>query len=66
VGAFIRQRLLNIALQEEREFQLMLLHYGIERLLFRLGQSEYSDTFILKGAMQRAHRNRDRSGCACT
>jgi len=51
VAASIRQRLLDIAVREEKEFQLMLVHYGIERLLFRLGQSEYSDTFILKGAM---------------
>lgn len=29
----------------------MLLRYGLERLLFRLGESRHAGTFVLKGAM---------------
>lgn len=49
--ASIRQRLLNLARQRKDEFQLVLIHYGLERLLFRLSRSRYADQFILKGAM---------------
>lgn len=29
----------------------MLMRYGLERLMYRLSQSEYRDAFVLKGAM---------------
>ena len=50
-AASVRDRLLTLARQRGEEFQLMLTRYGLERLLYRLSQSEYRDRFILKGAM---------------
>jgi predicted nucleotidyltransferase component of viral defense system len=47
----VRQRLLNLAHQQRLDFQDVLRRYAIERLLYRLSQSEYSTQFILKGAM---------------
>jgi Nucleotidyl transferase AbiEii toxin, Type IV TA system len=51
IAASVRQRLLNHSRQHNDDFQLLLTRYCIERLLYRLSQSEYSDLFILKGAM---------------
>ena len=49
--ASIRQRLLNLSRDRGEDFNLTLTKYGIERLLYRLSQSEHSDQFILKGAL---------------
>jgi predicted nucleotidyltransferase component of viral defense system len=49
--ASIRQRLLNLSRDRSEDFNLTLTKYGTERLLYRLSQSEYSDQFILKGAL---------------
>lgn len=46
-----RDRLLNLAKARGEDFQLLLTRYGMERLLYRLSQSDYRDRFILKGAM---------------
>jgi len=50
-AASVGNRLLELARQRGEDFQLILTRYGLERLLYRLGQSEYRDRFILKGAM---------------
>jgi hypothetical protein len=50
-AASVRQRLLNLAKERGEEFNFVLLRYGLERLLYRLGQSRYAGTFVLKGAM---------------
>ena len=50
-AASVRQRLLNLAKERGEDFNFILLRYGLERLLFRLGQSRYASTFVLKGAM---------------
>ncbi|MEE4218458.1 MAG: nucleotidyl transferase AbiEii/AbiGii toxin family protein [Xanthomonadales bacterium] len=47
----IRDRLLNLARERGKDFQLILTRYGLERLLYRLGKSDYRDLFVLKGAM---------------
>ena len=47
----IRQRLFNLAKQKSENFQLVLTHYAIERLLYRMNMSEFHDQFVLKGAM---------------
>lgn len=47
----LRQRLLNKARAEGEEFQRLLTRYAIERLLYRLGRSDYKDRFVLKGAL---------------
>jgi Nucleotidyl transferase AbiEii toxin, Type IV TA system len=50
-AASVRQRLLNLAKERAEDFNFVLLRYGLERLLFRLGQSRHASTFVLKGAM---------------
>lgn len=50
-AAPIRQRLLNIAREQKIEFQLILTRFALERFLYRLSQSKYSNDFVLKGAM---------------
>lgn len=49
--ASIRQRLLNLSRDRGEDFNLTLTRYGIERLLYRLSQSEHADHFVLKGAL---------------
>ncbi len=49
--ASIRARLQNKAKEEGRPFSEILQYYGMERFLYRISQSEYSDKFILKGAL---------------
>jgi hypothetical protein len=51
VAASVRQRLLNIAKDQGEDFQLVLTRFVLERLLYRLGCSEFREQFILKGAM---------------
>jgi predicted nucleotidyltransferase component of viral defense system len=43
--------LLNLAKQHGTDFNFLLGRFAVERLLYRLGRSEYRDNFILKGAM---------------
>lgn len=49
--ASVRQRLLDLSKQRGQPFDLVLVRYGIERLLYRLGRSSHADGFLLKGAM---------------
>ncbi len=51
MAASVRQRLLNRARERREDFGLLLTRFGTERLLYRLGDSEYGGAFILKGAM---------------
>jgi len=46
----IRQRLLNISRNRREDFQFLLTRYALERFLYRLSKSKYTDRFILKGA----------------
>lgn len=47
----IKARLRNLAEKENRPFDYLLMHYFIERLLYRLSISDYADNFILKGGL---------------
>jgi len=49
--ASVRQRLLNIAREQGRVFDVVLVTYGLERLIYRLSISEHRDSFVLKGGM---------------
>ena len=49
--ASIRQRLLNLAHERKEEFQLVLVRYAAERLLYRLSRSPHADQYLLKGAL---------------
>lgn len=51
VGASVRQRLLNQSRAHERPFQELLQYFAMERFLYRLAQSPFSDRFVLKGAL---------------
>jgi len=51
LAASVRQRLLTISQQRKEPFDLVLVKFGIERLLYRLSQSRHADKFLLKGAM---------------
>ncbi len=51
VAASVRQRLLNLAKTENKSFNDVLTAFGIERMLYRLGQSSYAERFVLKGAL---------------
>ncbi len=46
----IFQKLKNYAKAQNADFNLVLFRYGLERFLYRLCKSDYSDKFILKGA----------------
>lgn len=50
LAASIHQRLLNFARREKRPLNELLQYFAIERFLFRLGQTKYRTSFILKGA----------------
>lgn len=50
-AASILQRLKNRAREEQETFDAVLNRFGRERLLYRIGISEYREQFLLKGAM---------------
>jgi predicted nucleotidyltransferase component of viral defense system len=49
--ASVKARLEALAGKRGEQFNLLLTRYGIERLLYRLSQSQHADRFFLKGAM---------------
>ena len=51
LAASIKQRLLNMARDQNRAFDILLVRFALERLLFRLSLSAYRDNYILKGGM---------------
>jgi predicted nucleotidyltransferase component of viral defense system len=55
VGASVRARLLNLAKELDQPFELLLVRYTLERLLYRLSISKHRENFVLKGAMLMRH-----------
>lgn len=51
LAASVRAKLLNIAKAERSDFNQVLIRYALERFLYRLGQSNHADHFLLKGAL---------------
>jgi len=51
LAASIRARLLNLAKANNTDFNQILVRYALERFLYRISQSKYSDQFLLKGAL---------------
>jgi hypothetical protein len=49
--ASVRQKLFNLARSRNEDFGLMLVKYGLERILYRLSCSKRRDAFVLKGAL---------------
>lgn len=50
-AASVRARLLNVAKAIGADFNLVLVRFALERLLFRLSTSAHADRFVLKGAL---------------
>jgi len=50
IAESIKQKLINRARERGDDFNLVLIRYIHERLLFRLSQSRFADDFIVKGA----------------
>ncbi len=50
IGHSVHDRLLNLAHQKGEPYDLVLVRYALERLLYRLSCSEYPSRFVLKGA----------------
>jgi len=49
--ASIRQKLSDLARMRKDDFGLILVKYGLERILYRLTRSAHHDAFVLKGAL---------------
>lgn len=49
--ASVHARLKNLAEQSGRTFQELFYYYAMERFLFRLFSSQYSNSFLLKGGL---------------
>jgi len=50
-AASIRQRPLNLSRSDRIVFEVVLINYGLERLIYRLSVSQYREQFVLKGGM---------------
>ena len=50
-AASVRARLLNVAKATGTDFNLVLVRFALERLLYRLSISAHADRFVLKGAL---------------
>jgi predicted nucleotidyltransferase component of viral defense system len=51
IAVSVRQRLLNTARETGRPFSELLQYFAMERFLYRLSKSRYSNNFVLKGAL---------------
>lgn len=51
IAASVHQRLLNKSKESARPFNELFQYYAIERFLYRLSRSSYSERFVLKGAL---------------
>ena len=51
LAASVANRLLQLSRQTGADYQIILLRFAIERLMYRLTQSSHSEEFVLKGAM---------------
>ena len=51
LAASVRQKLSDLARARKEDFGLMLVKYGLERILYRLSRSNHLDAFVLKGAL---------------
>jgi len=62
LAASVKARLFAVAERRDESFNLLMVRFGVERLLYRLSQSRHADKFLLKGAMlfalwdEKAHR----------
>ena len=47
----VQDRLKNLARNEGRVYQELLIRHGLERFLYRLSRTSQRDNFVLKGAL---------------
>lgn len=47
----VKRRLLNVAKTRKEDFNFVLRQYVLQRLMYRLGVSEYANEFLLKGGL---------------
>lgn len=69
IAASVKTRLLNLARAQHRGFDVLLVRFALERLLFRLSRSQYRDSYILKGGMLRTSgwiKTIESAACACS
>ncbi len=50
LSASVRDRLLRLAKETNQDFNVVLVRFASERLLYRLSRSPHADRFVLKGA----------------
>jgi hypothetical protein len=50
LAASVSQRLLEHSRRQGEDHQYLLMRYGLERWMYRLGQSAYANLFVVKGA----------------
>jgi len=50
VSQSVRDRLMNTARETGENFQVILVRYATERLMYRISRSEHRNRFVLKGA----------------
>ncbi len=48
MSASVRARLMNVAKQNGKDFDLILVRFAIKWLLYRLSYSKYRDRFVVK------------------
>ena len=51
IAQSVRDKLVQIARTQNKDFNHILSRYAIERIMYRLSKSQYADRFVLKGAM---------------
>ena len=51
VATSVRARLLNVAKTQGSNFNQVLVRFALERILYRLSQSQHANHFLLKGAL---------------
>ena len=51
IEASVRARLMNVARANGEAFEIVLIRFALERLLYRLSQSSYREQFVVKGAL---------------
>ena len=47
----VRARLLNVAKAQGVDFNQVLVRFALERVLYRMTQSQHANLFLLKGAL---------------
>lgn len=51
VATSVRARLLNVAKAQGVDFNQVLVRFALERILYRLAESQHAERFLLKGAL---------------